>query len=280
MDPVRQSHRRPVRALVFGLAPIVALAGCSGSGGTTPPNTGDGAQQAATALAAALSKGDVSTLPWSGLTGAQAQTEFRSVTSGLGSAKLTATSTRLTPAGMSAAATFTLSWTLPGVAQPWTYPVTAQLTEGREPFGSRSGRRPRFSRIWSPARRLSLTRTQGKRGDILAGDGSALMTERDVRRIGIDKTLVSGDAALTSAAKLAKLVDVDRQNFSRRSEERRVTGVRAGHRVPEGRDRRSEQQPAGQDQGGDRRSTARRCCRRAEVSPCPCSARSAKRAEK
>ena len=54
---------------------------------------------------------------------------------------------------------------------------------------------------------------QAERADILAEDGTPIVTLRDVERIGIDKTKVSAQEALTSAATLAEALDVDGANY-------------------------------------------------------------------
>lgn len=211
-------QRRVARALALTVAPALLLVGCTGHGGSPLPAPASGAgkdpglSQAATALAAALTKQDVSSLTWSGLTGAQAQTNWQNTTAPLGRAQVAATTTTVQSSGDTGSVTLELSWTFPGVPQSWSYPVTAGLTRVNGVWAD----------VWATSlvqpelvdgAKLSLKRTQGKRGDILAGDGSALMSERDVARIGIDKTQVSGQAALTSATALAKLVDIDAKAY-------------------------------------------------------------------
>ncbi len=213
---------KPVAALTLGLAVALTggLAGCTGGGSPAPTsrstlaaNGADpAAQQAATALATALSQQDVSTLSWSGLSGAQAQTDFSQATAALGTVKLAATASAVRTDGDTGTVSLDLSWTFPGVSKAWTYPVTAQLARVN---GS-------WADVWAPTlvqprltggATLTMKRTQAERGDILDGDGKALMKERPVVRIGLDKTRVSAAAAPASAAELADLVGIDSANY-------------------------------------------------------------------
>lgn len=65
--------------------------------------------------------------------------------------------------------------------------------------------------------RLRVLTDQADRADILGADDQALVTERDVHRVGIDKSLLTGDVA-GSAKALAVLVDVDAASYVKRVE--------------------------------------------------------------
>ncbi|MFW5470626.1 penicillin-binding transpeptidase domain-containing protein [Knoellia sp. CPCC 206435] len=116
------------------------------------------------------------------------------------------------PADGSAGATLAHEWTLPGSAVPWTYETQLDL---RERDGTWAG-------IWSPDvlapdlaadETLRLARVQPERADIVAADGTPIVTQRDVERIGIDKTKVEAQEALTSAAALAEALGIDSANY-------------------------------------------------------------------
>jgi cell division protein FtsI/penicillin-binding protein 2 len=101
------------------------------------------------------------------------------------------------------------------VPQAWTYDTTAPLVEeGGE-----------WKTQWQPSilqpgldgtNRLSERREPAPRGEILGADGDAIVTARPVVRIGIDKTKIAGAKAAASAARLAKLVDIDPEEYAAR----------------------------------------------------------------
>ncbi|WP_277050366.1 penicillin-binding transpeptidase domain-containing protein [Ruania albidiflava] len=101
------------------------------------------------------------------------------------------------------------SWQLPGVAESWDYRTDAELTAQEDGWAV----------VWSAAlvsdgltdgAHLVLQREQPGRGEILDRDGSAIVTLRPVRRIGIDKTLLAdADAIAESADRLAELFDLE-----------------------------------------------------------------------
>ncbi|MBA8795684.1 cell division protein FtsI/penicillin-binding protein 2 [Friedmanniella endophytica] len=208
------ARRRPLAPWsAAGTAALLLLAGCTGGKVSLPgQGSSEPVAQAATALATAMAKDDVSGVGWSQLSGQQAQNDWTTTTAGLTGAKLAATAGTATRDGSSGSATLQLVWTFPGVPQTWSYPVTAQFTQEGDRWLAR----------WTPTlvqpdltngARLVVERTQGTRGTIRAGDGTALMSERPVVRIGIDKTKVKADQAAASASALAKLVDVDAKSF-------------------------------------------------------------------
>ncbi|MCL2464865.1 MAG: penicillin-binding transpeptidase domain-containing protein, partial [Micrococcales bacterium] len=79
--------------------------------------------------------------------------------------------------------------------------------------------------IWQPSiiqpaldgnTRLSITVTPATRGEILADDGSAIVWNRPVYNVGIDKTRVSADQAVTSARQLAQVVGIDPDAYAQK----------------------------------------------------------------
>lgn len=101
------------------------------------------------------------------------------------------------------------SWPVPDAEQDWTYRTEAELAPQDEGWAV----------VWSATvlvsgltddDRLTLERIVPERGDILDRAGSAIVTLRPVRRIGIDKTLLTDAAQLTaSAEQLAELFELD-----------------------------------------------------------------------
>ncbi len=65
----------------------------------------------------------------------------------------------------------------------------------------------------TPATRLVHERTPARRADIHGADGTAIVWQRPVYRVGIDKTLVPPELAETSAARLAPLLGIDVDNY-------------------------------------------------------------------
>ncbi|MAY97893.1 MAG: penicillin-binding protein [Nocardioides sp.] len=118
-------------------------------------------------------------------------------------------------------ATATLQWRWPlvtsGTAADWTYEAPLRLE--REGDG--------WVAVWAPSvvepslvegETLDLTTLTPRRGDIVGARGLAVVTQRPVNRIGIDKTLVGQSRALADARKLAQAVGIDAAGFVERVE--------------------------------------------------------------
>jgi hypothetical protein len=113
-----------------------------------------------------------------------------------------------------ATAILTWTWDL-GSGRPWTYDVDVALVRDAA---------SEWQVEWSPSliepslvtgEVLGLRSITPNRGDVTGQDGLALVTEREVSRVGIDKPTVTGP--LQAAARtLASVVDVDPGEFARR----------------------------------------------------------------
>lgn len=202
----RTRHRRTV-ALALG---VVLLSGCTSSPGPGPgPDAdADGARAAAHALATGLAAKDVTPVAFVGATGADVETQLDALVAGMGPLAPAVTVEDVAADGDSATATLGYRWTFPGVAAPWTYTTSVPLAREAGTWKTR----------WQPAvlepsldgtHRLSQRRLYPERGEVLGEDGDPLVTSRAVIRIGLDKSAVSGTAAVASAKKLAALVGVD-----------------------------------------------------------------------
>ncbi|KGN40937.1 penicillin-binding transpeptidase domain-containing protein [Knoellia aerolata] len=173
---------------------------------------GDAARTAAGRVAEGLSQGGFAGDPVA-VDAAGRVPDLEPLVRGLGAATHTVRVASVTePEGGRATATLTHEWTLTGTDAPWTYETRLDL---RETDGEWAG-------VWEPGvlapglgadEALRLTRVQAERADILAEDGTPIVTLRDVERIGIDKTKVSAQEALTSAAALAEALDIDGANY-------------------------------------------------------------------
>lgn len=173
------------------------------------PDPADAAEE----LAAALESGDVTGVAFEGSTPEQVAADLDTITGGLGEAAPAVEVGEVTEDDGGATAALAWSWpAYPG----WTYETTVGLTEGEEEWAVE----------WAPTvvhpdlgagGSLDATRLQPTRGDILGAGGAALVTDRPVLRLGIDKTKVEDPAALPGAAQaLAGLLDIDAAAYSDR----------------------------------------------------------------
>jgi len=192
-----------IPALVLGLM----LSACT----STPPPPPD-ASPVAGALAAALSSGDLSGVPF--VTSADAATsEYAVVTKGLGGALPTVEVADITY-NEDATATVRLNQTY-DFSQKWQFPSLATLYD--DPSQG-------WQVMWAPTivqpvldgyTRLTVSYPSATRGQILADDGSPIVYNRPVEKVGIDKSQVSPDQAVASAKQLAKLVDVNADTYAK-----------------------------------------------------------------
>ena len=208
----RAVRRGAFAASVTGLL-VLVLTGCSEQG--TDPEV------AARRLAEGLSVSDVTTVPFLHVTAAEAGRQLSVAIEGMGDLRpaVRVRSTQIDKGDKTATAVLELTWDLDDTDQDWTYTTTAPLSyqEG-EPGGWRVG--------WSsavveptlgPGERLVVRELPAKRGAILGAGGEALVTERPVVRVGIDKTRVTAPEAAASARRLAEqLPDVDAAGFVER----------------------------------------------------------------
>ncbi|MET0822623.1 MAG: penicillin-binding transpeptidase domain-containing protein [Aeromicrobium sp.] len=201
-------HRTVRRAgstmLTVALA-AATLASCS-------PGRAD-PRDAAAALAAGLSRGDVSKVSvTSG--GRVPQEDLKRIIASMDGTKATVTVKDVSTDDDTATATLATRWAFKGAA--WEYTTRAALSFVDDAWKV----------SWKPTivapdltadERLRLRTTAADRGDILGAGDEAIVTERGVQRIGLDKTKVEAPQVDASARALAELVDIDADAFAQRA---------------------------------------------------------------
>lgn len=203
MTPTTTARRRAIAALGATVTIAGLLAACTG-GRPDPRDTAD-------VLAAALTKQDVSDVPIL-KEGRLAQPDLERIIKGMGGARAKVTVEDVETDDDTATATLQTRWTFKG--SDWTYTTPATLTYADEAWAVR----------WSPTivapelgadERLRLRTSAADRGDILGADDRALVTERPVLRIGIDKSRITAAEVDGSAQALARLLDIDAGQYAK-----------------------------------------------------------------
>jgi cell division protein FtsI/penicillin-binding protein 2 len=210
-------RRAPARCSRLGCLLLLLALAMTGCGISFPkPNpdpNGDGPDRAAAALAAGLSAKDLSPLPFVGSTGKAVNDVFQPLVAGMGPLKPSVTVASVSRDRSSATARLSFSWSFPGVPERWTYETDAKLAE-------ESGQ---WKTSWQPSvvqpqldgsNRLTQRRLYPDRGELLGENGAAIVADRPVFRIGIDKSKVSGEKAKSSAVRLAKVVKIDPKAYA------------------------------------------------------------------
>ncbi len=199
-----------VLLLVCGL-----LTGCdAASPEADPDDVGTKAGGTAAALVDALNAGDLTGVPFTEVTGAQAGDDLADVVAGMGDRQATVSLDGVAEEGDTATATLRWSWALTD-SDTWTYPsdVLLERTAGSwEVRWDHDVVEPSLN----AASVLDATSLRGARGDILGAGGVRLVTDRPVVRVGIDRGKVEATQAGSSATALARLVGVAPGPFRRR----------------------------------------------------------------
>ena len=172
----------------------------------------DAAKAVADALAESLESGSFSDAPVAG-TSSQVQRRWDDTVGNLRDVDRTVESSGLEKKSDGRVATMNWAWQIGD--QKWTYSTRASLIKVDGAW------RAEFDpAVVEPSLQagdeLRLSRVASTRGDILAGDGTPIVTERPVRRFGIDKTKVAQPKE--SAEHLGRLLGIDSQRFAARVE--------------------------------------------------------------
>jgi cell division protein FtsI/penicillin-binding protein 2 len=170
-------------------------------------------------MAEALESGVFDDVPLANATPSDVSAEVEEITGGMGETSRAVELVDIDRTGGddTREATFEVAWALADTEDEWIYTTTASLEFTGEEWLVE----------WSPSTlhpqledggRLALRTSQAERGDVLAADGTPIVTERPVFRIGIDKTTLDGADPDSSAAELAAAVGVDPDGFADRVE--------------------------------------------------------------
>ena len=206
-----------MRARLVGLLLVLGfLAGCTGDGDDgADPDDGPSPEAAAEALAAGLQSGDLAPVAFDAETAEGAQAGYDEVVAGMGELPRTVAVVDVSEPDSEGLAEATLRWSWDlGGDKPWAYEVTAPLTEGEEEWQASWAIRLVEPGL-EPGEVLDVTSLTPDRGDILGAGGLALVTERQVSRVGIDKPSVDPAQAEPSARALAKLVGIDPGDYAK-----------------------------------------------------------------
>lgn len=213
--------RRSSAALGTLLVLAGALSACSGS------DSGDRAQAVVAQLAGALTVAatptpggadastapdPLATVPFAGAEGATVSKAYAELVAGMDGIAPKITVGKVDDEADRPTATLAWSWPVVEGADPWAYETTVGLVHEGD----------RWSVTWAPdvvapdlaeGDTLDAVTLPTQRGDITGADGSVLVTERPVVRVGIDRSRVPAAEAPASARALARLVDVDAAPF-------------------------------------------------------------------
>ena len=130
---------------------------------------------------------------------------------GLDGARVRVTLGEVTEDGDAARAAIRVAWDVPGIGR-FAYDSAMRMQRTGDDWRVAWSPKVVHPRL-GPSRRLGTTREPAARGEILDRDGRALVRDRDVYRVGLQRDKVKDVGA--SVAALAGVVDVDRGAFTR-----------------------------------------------------------------
>jgi cell division protein FtsI/penicillin-binding protein 2 len=203
-------RRRTLLASAASLALVSSLtAGCSLFQSEPPP------EETAKALASGLGKADLSSVPLKGTTPAKATAFVAAAFKGMGDLRpsVTVSGVERKEGSDEATATLVSRWDVSKSEKDWTYESQVKLVLVDNAWQV----------TWSPSavapdlaadEVLSVSRTWPKRADIVASDGTEIMTEREVVDVGLDKTRVSAGQVAASASALARILGIDAKAYA------------------------------------------------------------------
>lgn len=193
----RGAALRATAATVGAVVLAATLVACSDDG------RGE-ADAAVGALVEGLRDGDLADAPLEGATPAEATEELTAVLAGMGGLEPTVEGADLVVDGDAATAALAWSW-LDGT---WTYRTDVELVRDGDAWVV-----PWSTALVEPSLAegdtLRAVTLDAPRGDVLAGDGTPVVTLRDVVRYGIDKSQVDAATAQASAQALAEALNLD-----------------------------------------------------------------------
>ncbi len=177
--------------------------------------TGPDPDEAAGALADALSSGTFTDVEFTQQTADEVGKDYATTVEGMGASEPTVTAGAVDESGDSATAALTWSWPLGG--REWTYDTTARMTKVDDEWQV-AWDRALVEPSLVDGVTLDLTPVAAKRGQVLGAHGRTLVTERPVVRFGIDRSRVPAKQAGASARRLAARVDIDPAAYAKRVE--------------------------------------------------------------
>jgi cell division protein FtsI/penicillin-binding protein 2 len=171
------------------------------------------AEDAARTLAEGLAALDVGQSAFSGTEASAVTADLATITEGFGPGAPSVTVKGVEETGDdTATATLDYVWDLDTSDQDWTYSTTADLTRVEDVWQT-SWEPEVFVPNLLPDEKLTLGTVPGDRGDITGAGGEAIVTERPVIRVGIDKTQVPAAEQAASARALATLLEIDPADY-------------------------------------------------------------------
>lgn len=210
---MERASRGSWRRLTVVVCLILGLVGCTQSpSNPDAPPTPDGATVLANQLAAALAAGSIESLP---LTGdpARAVLDHQQITGSMGGLWPSVSVGAVNHYDQGDSAGVQLIQNYHFAQGDWTFNSAATLRHSEQGWQVE----------WSPTivhpeldatSRLYHERVVAKRGPIIDAGGAAIVTDRPVYRIGIDKTKVDAEWTDASARALAGLVGIDAEPYA------------------------------------------------------------------
>jgi cell division protein FtsI/penicillin-binding protein 2 len=206
MTPWARRGRRSITAVCAVVTAAALLTACSADG----PDPRDTADE----LAAALTDQQVSKLPVVA-GGRVPQADLERIVKGMDGLTPKVTVKDVVEKDDTATATLRSRWTVGDAV--WDYTTSADLTLVDDAWRiawDASIVAPELE----PDDRIRIRTTAADRGDILGAGDAALVTERAVQRIGIDKSRTTPEQAGSSARALAQLIDIDPDGYAKQVE--------------------------------------------------------------
>ena len=191
------------------LALAMVLTGCSV--GLFKPQPSPGGEDAAGRLAAALANGSIDGLPL--VDHDRAVLDYQQATGALDGLLPEVEVTSVDYADSGTEATVQLSQRYVFTQGQWAFTSTAQLTYAED----------HWQVAWAPSvvhpeltetTRLYDERTTPRRGSIIGASGMAIVEDRPVYKVGIDKTKADESQWESSARALAQLMDIDADTYA------------------------------------------------------------------